>query len=73
MHLWGDAEDTSHAALSAPPPESWTVPEELVGFLLSDTNIDVTDWMVLFALAAGKLKVRSGTQPEPLSCPSPGV
>ena len=73
MHLWRDAEDTSHASLSAPPPESWAVPEELVGFLLSDTNTDVTDQMFLFALAAGKLKFRFGTQPEQLSCPSPGV
>ena len=48
-------------------------PRELVGFLLSDTNTDVTDWMLLFALAAGKLKVRFGTQPEQLSCPPPGV
>lgn len=40
-----------------------------MGFLLSDTDTDVTDHIFFFALAAGKLKVKFGAQLEQLSCP----
>lgn len=55
------AKDTSHPSLQVPPLESRAAPKKLVSFPLSDTNDAVTDHIFLFALAAGKLKVKFGT------------
>lgn len=49
------------------------LPRELVGFPPSDTNTDVTDWMLFLPWLLGSSKSDLELSLEQLSCPSSGV